>query len=91
MAQRGGCTNITPALGDTEQSRGCRDTGVCTPGNGPLRPEGVEMSAEKHRELKRVEINKNVSFQLSLMDRSAWGGLSDRWVYLEASWMDRIP
>lgn len=49
------------------------------------------MSAEKHRELKRVEINKNVSFQLSLMDRSAWGGLSDRWVYLEASWMDRIP
>lgn len=49
------------------------------------------MSAEKHRELKRVEINKNVSFQLSLMDRSARGGLGDRWVYLEASWMDRIP
>lgn len=89
MARRG--TNITPALGDTEQSRGCRDTGGCTPGNGPLRPEGMEMSAEKHRELKRVEINKNVSFQLSQMDRSARGGLSDRWVYLEASWMDRIP
>lgn len=45
------------------------------------------MSAEKHRELKRVEINKNVSFQLSLMDRSARGGLSDRWVYLEAGWI----
>lgn len=45
------------------------------------------MSAEKHRELKRVKINKNVSFQLSLMDRSARGGLSDRWVYLEAGWI----
>jgi len=53
------------------------------------------MSGEKHSESKkqkkRVVINKNVAFQLLLMDRSAQGGLRDGWVYREGSSMDRIP
>jgi len=64
-------------MAQDSKKRGCWKAVICTPGNSLQNPEGMETSPEKHRELKRVEINENVSFPLFLMDRSAWGGLRD--------------